>query len=93
MPDLGTVIAMNMRRERSRRKWRQIDLAGRLGWPPSRVTRVECGVQRVQLTDVRDLCAAFGLPLVGLLAGADPADLKALQLSDDDQRRLGLIAV
>jgi transcriptional regulator with XRE-family HTH domain len=93
MSDLGTVIAINMRRERSRRKWRQTDLADRLDWPVSRVARLECGAQRVQLTDARDLCAAFGLPLISLLADADPADLKALQLPDDDEGESGLIAV
>jgi transcriptional regulator with XRE-family HTH domain len=80
MVDLGTVIAVNMRHERSSRKWRQLDLAQRLDWPISRVTRIECGAQRVQVTDVRDLCDAFGIPLTALLADADPADLRALQL-------------
>ena len=82
---------MNMRRERSSRKWRQADLAQRLSWPLSRVTRMEGGLQRVQVTDVRDLCRVFDIPFIALLKDADPTDLKALRLPE--HRPDNLVAV
>ena len=82
MPDLDAVIARSMRRRRVDRGWRQTDLSKHLQWPLSRVTRIETGQQRVQLNDVRDLCRVFQVPLVEMLAGADPRDLAALQLPE-----------
>jgi transcriptional regulator with XRE-family HTH domain len=80
MPDLTDVVAANVRAERARRGWRQIDLAGKLNWSIGMISDTESGKRRVGLADMPNLCRAFEVPLVELLRGADPADLTALGL-------------
>jgi transcriptional regulator with XRE-family HTH domain len=77
---LDEAVASAMRRERDRRKWRQVDLAGLLHWPLSRVTRIEAGEQRVLVGDLVPLCRALGMSTADLLSEASPADLQTLGL-------------
>jgi transcriptional regulator with XRE-family HTH domain len=80
MPDLTEVVARNVRGERARRTWRQIDLAKKLEWSIGMVSDTESGTRRIALADMPGLCRAFEVPLVDLLRGADPEDLAALGL-------------
>lgn len=80
-PTIADILARNVRVERTRRGWRQADLAERLGWSPPRVTAVEGGRRQLNMTMIAELCRAFGVPLVKLLEDADPADLQVLGLS------------
>jgi transcriptional regulator with XRE-family HTH domain len=77
---LGVVAAANVRAERARRKWRQKDLADRLGWSVDTLSNLETGQRRVTLDDLVALCRAFEITLDRLLLGADPADLATIGL-------------
>lgn len=78
--DLGELVASNVRVERSRRKWRQGDLADRLGWSRARVGFLESGSRQALVADLPQLCRAFDIPLLALVDGADQADIEALDL-------------
>lgn len=78
--DLGAVVANNVRAERARRKWRQEDLAERLGWSRGSIGHLESGRRRPAVADLPALCRVFDVPMSELLAGAAPADLAALGL-------------
>ncbi len=78
MPDLGAVVARNIRAERARQGWRQRDLADRLEWSIGMVSDTESGQRRVGIADMPKLCRALGVPLSTLLVGADDEDLRAL---------------
>ncbi len=80
VPDLGHVIAANVRTERARRHWRQADLAGRLGWDPGTIGHLETGRRDVRAHDLPALCRVFGVGLDVLLFGADQDDLRAMGL-------------
>ena len=80
MPDLTAVVARNVRGERARRGWRQVDLAERLEWSIGMVSDTESGKRRVGLADMPNLCRAFDVPLIELLRGADAEDMAALGL-------------
>jgi len=77
---LGVVAAANVRAERARRKWRQKDLADRLGWSVDTLSNLETGQRRVTLDDLVPLCRAFEIDIQRLLLGAEPADLAAIGL-------------
>jgi len=77
---LGIVAAANVRAERARRKWRQKDLADRLGWSVDTLSNLETGQRRVTLDDLVPLCTAFEITIHQLLFGADPAELAAIGL-------------
>lgn len=79
--DLGVVVANNVRGERSRRKWRQEDLADRLGWSRGCIGHLESGRRRLAVADLPQLCKAFNITMLDLFNGADQADLKALGLT------------
>ena len=80
MPDLGAVVARNIRAERARQGWRQRDLAERLEWSIGMVSDTESGQRRVGIADMPKLCRALGVPLSDLLRGADEEDLRALSV-------------
>jgi transcriptional regulator with XRE-family HTH domain len=80
MPDLTIVVASNVRGERARLGWRQVDLAEKLKWSIGMVSDTESGKRRVGLADMPNLCRAFDMPLAEMLRGADPDDLTALGL-------------
>ena len=78
MPALGDVIASNIRAERSRRRWRQRDLADLLGWSHATVSAIEIGKRQVGAGELADICRALGVTFADLVRGADPDDLRAL---------------
>ena len=78
--ELDAVVADNIRCERVRRDWRQVDLADVLGWPPGAVCRLEIGQRRATVADLPKLCRALDISMADLLAGADPSDLEPLGL-------------
>jgi|SRR5690242_9193001 transcriptional regulator with XRE-family HTH domain len=78
--DLGAVVANNVRAERARRKWRQEDLADRLGWSRGSIGHLESGRRRPSVADLPQLCRVFDISMAELFNGADPADLEALGL-------------
>ncbi len=80
--DLGAVVANNVRAERARRKWRQEDLADRLGWSRGSIGHLESGRRRPAVSDLPQLCRVFGISMAALFVGADPDDLEALGLTD-----------
>lgn len=75
VPTLGDVLASNVRAERARRRWRQADLAERLGWPQSSVSDLESGRRKIGVDDIVPLCRAFDVTLARLLDGAEPGEL------------------
>jgi transcriptional regulator with XRE-family HTH domain len=77
-PDLGAVIAANVRGERARQHLRQTDLADLLGWQRSSVGHLESGRRAVRAADLPALCRVLGVDLPKLLDGADPEDRRAL---------------
>ena len=80
MPDLAAIVARNVRAERARRSWRQVDLAERLGWSIGMVSETENGKRRIGISDMPLLCRALEVPLADLLRGADREDLEALRM-------------
>lgn len=80
MAEFAHVIAANVRAERGRRKWRQVDLAERLGWSGQTVSDLENGKRAVFAADLPNLCRAFGVSLAKLADGAAGEDLTALGL-------------
>jgi transcriptional regulator with XRE-family HTH domain len=78
--DLADVVARNIRIERSKRRWKQEQLAALLGWDGPEVGAVEAGTRRISMDDLPALCRVFGIPLTQLIDGADPDDLAALKL-------------
>jgi transcriptional regulator with XRE-family HTH domain len=77
---LSVILANAIRAERSRRSWRQADLAERCGWSVDVQGAIERGVRVVSIDDIERLCAAFGVPLAALLVGAEPEELRHLGL-------------
>jgi transcriptional regulator with XRE-family HTH domain len=80
MPDLATVVAANVRGERSRLRWRQRDLAEHLGWSQATVSDLEAGKRAVNVADLPPLCSVLGITLVDLFRGASPEDLRSMGL-------------
>ncbi len=78
--ELADIVARNIRLERSHRRWKQEQLAERLGWGPAVITALEAGTRRVNMDDLPALCRVFGISLSRLIDGADPDDLAALGL-------------
>lgn len=78
MPDLAVLVAANVRGERSRRRWRQQDLADHLGWSQATVSDLEAGKRAVNVADLPPLCRVLGITLNDLFRGAAPEDLRSL---------------
>jgi ribosome-binding protein aMBF1 (putative translation factor) len=79
-PDLGSIIAANVRAERARRRWKQSDLGDLLGWSAQTVSHLESGRRGVFASDLYPLCKAFGISLAKLLDGAADEELRVLGL-------------
>jgi transcriptional regulator with XRE-family HTH domain len=83
-PDMSVAaaraIARSLRAERARADLTQAELAARLGWSQQKVGSIETGVRRLYADEFPDVALALGVPLVKLLDGVDPADLRALGL-------------
>lgn len=80
MPSFGDFVASNVRAERARRRWSQVELADRLGWARSTVGDLESGRRKVNADDLVPLCAVFGIPLRQLALGVAVDDLETLGL-------------
>lgn len=78
MVSIGDTAARNVRVERARRRWRQADLAERLGWSLTKVSDLESGKRRVTADQLVELCTAFEITLAKLLEDADPEALRTL---------------
>lgn len=78
MPDFADYLARNVAAERARRRWRQADLAVRLGWSISTVSDLENGKRVLTANDLPLLCRVFGIKLWKLADGAAEEDLDAL---------------
>ena len=77
---MAAIVAQNVRAERARKSWRQVDLADRMGWSIGMVSETENGKRRIGVADMPLLCRALGVPLADLFQGADREDLDALRL-------------
>jgi transcriptional regulator with XRE-family HTH domain len=80
MPTLSAVAAANIRAERARKKWRQVDLAEALGVSAATVSEMESGKRKVGLDDLIPLCRAFGVDLSVFVRGLSREDLRTLGL-------------
>jgi transcriptional regulator with XRE-family HTH domain len=80
VPTLDLVVARNVRAERARRGWRQLDLAEAMGWSVGMVSDLERGSRRCGIEDVPVICRALGVPLLKLLDGAEQDDLATMGL-------------
>ncbi len=60
-------LAKLLRQLRTESKFRQVDLADRLGQPQSYVSRYESAEQRVDLVELKAICRALGITLVELV--------------------------
>jgi|SRR5690242_8626774 len=78
VPDLRTAIANAVRAERARAQISQDQLAERLGWTRSMVTKTELGQRDIAAHELPGICRALGVTLDRLLVDADPADREAL---------------
>jgi transcriptional regulator with XRE-family HTH domain len=81
--EMAVILARNIRVQRGRRQWKKEELAERLGWSATVMSQVESGSRRVVMEDLPSLCRVFGITLVELMEGADPADLAVLGLTPD----------
>ena len=92
MTQLSDFLARGVRAERSRRGWRQSDLAARCGWSVDTVSAIERGARRVDVDDALTLSRALAVTLVKLLDGADADELRSLGLaSGQPDRPAGLL--
>jgi transcriptional regulator with XRE-family HTH domain len=82
---LSDFLARGVRAERSRRGWRQSDLAARCGWSVDTISAIERGARRVDVDDALTLCRALGVTLAKLLDGAESDELRILGLSSAGQ--------
>ena len=81
MASIGDTAARNVRVERARRRWRQADLAEKLGWSLTKVSDLETGKRRITADQLVELCTAFEITLARLLEDADAGDLDRLGLN------------
>lgn len=98
MQVLGDVI----RRGREQRGWNQRDLAGRLGWDNSRLSRIERGAMKELPTpeDMHALADVLGVPEARLLEAAGyrvadddpPGDTLTLPAADPRAELVALLA-
>lgn len=79
-PVASALIARNLAAERVRHRWSQAELAERLGVGRTTIASWESGHRMIGVDALVPLCRALGVPLVELLRGLDPDDLRALGL-------------
>lgn len=72
------MVAGAVRAERARRRWSQAELAERTGMARSTIGDIEQGKRQVTVNHLPLFCRALGVPLSVLIAGAETADLVAL---------------
>lgn len=76
--DLRLALAKAVRAERSRQQISQDQLAERLDWARSMVTKMELGQRDIAAHELPAICRALGVTLNRLMVDADPADRDAL---------------
>lgn len=81
VPSFEEVICANVRAERGRRRWRQCDLAEKLGWSISQVSDLERGQRHVLAAELVAFCQVLQIGLEDLVRGADPVDLRELGIA------------
>jgi transcriptional regulator with XRE-family HTH domain len=86
---LGDLTARNVRAERGRLRWRQDELAARLGVSQTTVSALESGRRRIDVDDLLPLCQVLQVPLTRLLVGATREQLQVLGLGECTGHRLG----
>jgi transcriptional regulator with XRE-family HTH domain len=86
---LGDLAARGVRAERSRRGWRQAELATRLGTSQTTISQIESGRRRLSLDDLLAICAVLRVPLDQLLVGAQADQLRVLGLNVGSGGRIG----
>jgi transcriptional regulator with XRE-family HTH domain len=80
MARLSDVLAANIRAERARRRWSQAELAEKVGLARSTIGALESGRIKISADYIPTFCMAFEVPLIDLLKGADPAEIRAMGL-------------
>jgi transcriptional regulator with XRE-family HTH domain len=80
MLELSDHIAANVRAERARKRWRQVDLAEAMGISAATVSDLEAGKRKVSTNDLVPLCRALNVTMTSLVRGAEPQDLLTLGL-------------
>ena len=67
MTKIGTqdhqVFRALLKEIRTRAGVRQVDIAERMGVPQSRISKYELGERRLDVLELRDICAALGVSL------------------------------
>lgn len=66
--DIGKQVALL----RKARRWRQHDLASRMGWSRGAIAHLERGRRNLYLHDALALASVFGLTLEDLLRSVEP---------------------
>ena len=72
MTTLGTkehkILLKLLKKTRIEAGFRQVDLAKKLKVPQSMISKYEVGERRIDLLELREICAALGVSLVELVA-------------------------
>ena len=74
MTDLRRVLALAVSAERTRADLTQDQLADRLGWTRSVVSKIEGGSRTIGAHELPAICGALGIDLARLMLDADPED-------------------
>ena len=67
------ILAELLRSTREKAGLRQVDVAERLGWPQSAISKYESGERRLDLVELRRVCDALGVSVVALVTRFDRA--------------------
>jgi transcriptional regulator with XRE-family HTH domain len=84
-PSLRQLLARNVKAERARRCWSQLDLGRALGMSQTAVSELEAGHRRLDIDRLANLCRALDVPLLTLLVGVPPETIQALGLGPDSR--------
>ena len=74
MDDLRTVLSQAIRAERSRQGLSQGELAERLGWTRTMLSKAERGDRVIGAHELPLICRVLGVRLGDLMRDADPQD-------------------
>jgi transcriptional regulator with XRE-family HTH domain len=79
VPALPVLIGRIIAAERTRRGWRQEDLAEQIGMSRAAVGHIETGRHPIGVDHLPAVCRALDISIGALFVGADPDDLTALR--------------
>jgi transcriptional regulator with XRE-family HTH domain len=71
--DEHRILSELLREARVKAGLRQADVAERVGWPQSAVSKYESGERRLDLVELRQVCAALGISLAQLIGRFEKA--------------------